>query len=297
MIGVVVGRDSAGDVLADGVLAGDGQMLRHASGAVDPGRVCPLGPDAPGCWCALRSRREENRDLPVLVWQAGPGWRMVSSGVVGGGMGPRQWWLNAHVPLAYARQDLGRHVGQVADSLGLEGTGVGMLTAADVTRWQLGIEAGVRVLATVGLGVPVPAAVPDEQIARETAHRRVGETAHRVGTINVLVVLPVPMTDAAMVNAVVTVTEAKSQALFEAGVPGTGTASDSVCIACPEPGVRQAGPQPGSEPGPRPGSWPEFVPEPFCGPRSPWGARLARAAHAAFTSGTIDWLGRHGSGA
>jgi adenosylcobinamide hydrolase len=196
---------------------------------------------------------------------------MTSSGVVGGGIGPRRWWLNAHVPLAYDRRDPGRHLGEIADSLGLEGTGVGMLTAADVTRWQSGIEAGARVLVTVGLRVPVRAAASDEQIARETVSR--------AGTINILVVLPTPMTDAALVNAVVTVTEVKSQVLSEAGVPGTGTASDSVCVACPEPDAR-----------------PGLVPEPFCGPRSPWGIRVARAAYTALTIGTADWLGRHGNG-
>jgi adenosylcobinamide amidohydrolase len=200
---------------------------------------------------------------------------MASSGVAGGGIGSRQWWLNAHVPLAYDRQDPQRHIRQIARVLGLDGAGVGMLTAADVTRWRSGAEDGVRVLVTVGLGVPVRAAAPVERIA--------AETAHRVGTINVLAVLPVPLTDAALVNAVVTVTEAKTQALVEAGVPGTGTASDSVCIACPDPGFRH-----GSGAGPR------DTPEPFCGPRSSWGARLARAAHAALSCGTADWLDRNG---
>jgi adenosylcobinamide amidohydrolase len=65
------------------------------------------------------------------------------------------------------------------------------------------------------------------------------------------------------VNAVMTVTEAKAQALFEAGVPGTGTASDAVCIVCR----------------------PDGAAEPFAGPRSRVGAPLARAVHTAVRRG------------
>ncbi len=70
--------------------------------------------------------------------------------------------------------------------------------------------------------------------------------------------LPVRLTDAALLNALCTVAEAKAQALVEQGVPGTGTPSDAVSVVCPLDGPA----------------------EPFAGPRSPWGARLARAVHA-----------------
>jgi adenosylcobinamide amidohydrolase len=76
--------------------------------------------------------------------------------------------------------------------------------------------------------------------------------------------VPVALTGAALVNAVATATEAKTQALVEAGVPGTGTASDAVCVCCPT--VAEDA-------------------ELFAGPRSPWGARLARAVHAAVATG------------
>jgi len=65
------------------------------------------------------------------------------------------------------------------------------------------------------------------------------------------------------VNAVMTVTEAKAQALLEMGVPGTGTASDAVCVACAPYGTVET----------------------FAGPRSRIGAPLARAVHAAVRHG------------
>ena len=231
-------------------------------------------------------RREDGASLPVAVWRAGPGYRMIASGVVGGGLGERQWVLNAQVAPAYSRVDPAAHIGELAAGLGLAGAGVGLLTAASVTAVVEREDAGVRVAATVGLRVPTWAAAapgtadrevgPIRPPGAETAIARSGrsgarhETAdgefgpiRRPGTINIIVSVPVPLADAAYVNAVITATEAKTQALLEAGVRATGTASDAVCIAAPAAGE----------------------PEDFAGPRSVWGARIARAVHAAVLAG------------
>ena len=227
----------------------------------------------------LLVRIEGGVEWPVLVWAAGPSWRMISCGVVGGGIGERSWWLNAGVPRDYARTDVQQHLAEIAQQLGLPAAvkagdcGVGMLTAADVRSCTRAEDGGVHAVATVGLGVPVPAAATPDQIATEVAGV--------VGTINILAVVPVPLTEAALVNAVLTVTEAKTQALVERGVPGTGTSSDAVCIACPAPGGRLSRTVPA---------------EPFAGPRSTWGARLARAVHAAVDQGTAAWLADHPDG-
>ena len=199
-------------------------------------------------------RHEDAATLPVAVWRAGPGYRMISSGVVGGGLGERAWVLNAQVPGGYDRMDPAVHIAELAAGLGLAGEGVGLLTAASVTDVAEREDEGVRVAATVGLRVPTWAAAPAGSADREFGPIR------RPGTINIIVALPVPLTDAALVNAVVTATEAKAQAVLEAGFAATGTASDAICVAAP------AGP--GRE-------------EKFAGPRSPWGARIARAVHAA----------------
>src|SRR5688572_23199274 len=127
-----------------------------------------------------------------------------------------------------------------------------MLTAATIDLPQLHEDGGVSCWATVGISKPTWAADSDGAVSTWTP-----------GTINVVVALPVRLSDAALFNAVVTATEAKSQALFERGVPGTGTASDAVCIVCPMDGDVEA----------------------FAGPRSHWGSRLARAVHTAVGKG------------
>jgi adenosylcobinamide amidohydrolase len=223
----------------------------------------------------LVSRAEGGRDWPALVWLPPPGWRMISTALYGGGLGERRWWFNTQVDMAYFEPDPVAHARRIAADLGLRGPGAGMLTAADARYWAQARDGGVLAAATVGLGLPVPAAAPAERIAVETDPVRA--VAWTPGTINVLAAVPVPLGDAALVNLVVTATEAKTQALLEAGVPGTGTSSDAVAVACPLPTG-------------------DTEPEEYGGPRSVWGARVARAVHEAVATGTLGWLGRHPDG-
>jgi adenosylcobinamide amidohydrolase len=233
----------------------------------------------------LAWRDEDGARLAATVWRAGVGWRAVSSAMLGGGIGPLNWVLNAQVRGRYARTDPVVHLEELAASLGLDGPGVGMLTAASVDRTMRGEDGGVAVSATVGLRVPTWAAAPEGTADPELAPLHLDvpppapepgpvrpapprpKTPWRPGTVNIVVAVPVALSDAALVNAVVTATEAKTQALLEAGYPCTGTASDAICVA-----ARTSGAQ-----------------EPFAGPRSTWGARVARAVHAAVRAGALDY--------
>ncbi|WP_442813273.1 adenosylcobinamide amidohydrolase [Streptomyces sp. NBC_01754] len=181
---------------------------------------------------------------------------MCSSAVLGGGLGPRDWILNAQVPGGYPRLDPDRHLAEIAAHEGLAGPGAGLMTAADVTAYTTGHDGGVSATVTSGLGVRGWAASPAEG----------AEGPPRPGTVNIVVTLPLALSDAALVNAVATATEAKVQALLDAGLDCSGTPTDAVCVAAPDPGTTGTG-------------------EPFAGPRSRWGARLARAVHHAVLTG------------
>ncbi|MFE4449375.1 adenosylcobinamide amidohydrolase [Streptomyces sp. NPDC056796] len=205
----------------------------------------------------LLARREDGVALHHLVWRLGPGWRVCASAVLGGGIGPRAWILNAQVPGGYPRLDPALHLAEIAAAETLDGPGAGLMTAADVTAYTVADDDGVTATVTSGLGVRGWAAVP--------AEGRDGPLPP--GTVNIVVTLPVALSDAALVNAVATATEAKVQALLDAGLDCSGTPTDAVCVAAPDPGG-----QPG---------------EPFAGPRSRWGARLARAVHGAVLEGAL----------
>ena len=190
--------------------------------------------------------------LPVLVWRFPAPVLAISSATIGGGIGPRSWVVNAQVPHAYSRTDLAAHVEEISRANDCVGAGVGMLTAASVDAVTTAGDTTLRAWATVGLGLVTWAADANDRARRWMP-----------GTINIVATLPVRCTEAALVNAVMTATEAKTQALLERGIPATGTASDAVCIVCPPSGAA----------------------EPFAGPRSEVGAVLARVVHAAVAAG------------
>ena len=196
-------------------------------------------------------------DAPVLVWRFDTDVRAVASAVVGGGLGPRRWITNATVGLHYDEPDPADHARRIAAGCGLgEADGIGLLTAVDVRDFTTAVDGGAEVVATTGLGAITWAAAADGEFE-----------GWEPGTINVVAWVPEPMADAALVNLVVTVTEAKVQALGGAGVPATGTPTDAVVVCCP------AAPPPDDHH------------HRYGGPRSSWGSRVARAAHAAITEG------------
>jgi adenosylcobinamide amidohydrolase len=193
---------------------------------------------------------------PVLVWRFAEPVRAVASSVLGGGLGERSWVLNATVSLGYREADPASHAARLAAGLGLDGAGVALLTGVDVRRFVPASDAAAEVVATVGLGAVTLAAAPDGQ-----------HVAWGPGTVNVVAWVPEPVADAALVNLVATVAEAKAQAFADAGVPATGTPTDAVVVCCPA------------------ATAPDDDDHRYGGPRSTWGARVARAAHAAIVEG------------
>lgn len=199
----------------------------------------------------LTARPEDGLDIPLLVWRLPEPTLAISSAPLGGGIGVRHWIINATVPMSYRRDDPDAHLAELAAREGLDGPGIGLLTGVDVAEVVSAEDGGVRAWATVGLGKPIWAAAPP------------APPEQRPGTVNIVVRLPVRLSPAALVNAVATATEAKAQALWDLGVPATGTATDAVSILCPVDGPEAA----------------------YGGPRSAWGAPLARAVNAAVRRG------------
>ncbi|MDQ7906913.1 adenosylcobinamide amidohydrolase [Phytohabitans sp. ZYX-F-186] len=199
----------------------------------------------------LTARHEDGLDVPLLVWRLAEPLLAISSAPLGGGIGLRHWVVNATVPMSYRRDDPDAHLAEMAARAGLTGPGVGLLTGVDVAEVVTAEDGGVQAWATVGLGEPIWAAAPP------------AAAVSGPGTVNIVVRLPVRLSPAALVNAVATATEAKAQALWELGLPATGTSTDAVSVLCPAGGPEAS----------------------YGGPRSAWGAPLARAVHAAVRTG------------
>jgi adenosylcobinamide amidohydrolase len=200
--------------------------------------------------------------VKALVVDLGGARRCLSNAVVNGGLTDVRAWLNLQVPHGYARTDPAAHLADEMTIRNLDpATTLGLMTAARVDRATEHAQDGVRAVATVGIGVPLAA-----------AGRRL-RAVPQVNTINLLVLVDAPLTDGALVNAVQTATEAKAQALADAGVravnhPGfaTGTATDAVCVTATT-----------------------GASEPFAGPVSIVGAAIACCVHAAVLRGALDF--------
>ncbi|MGH2707522.1 MAG: adenosylcobinamide amidohydrolase [Actinomycetota bacterium] len=198
----------------------------------------------------------------ALVVELGGELRCLSSAVLGGGLGRARTWFNLQVPSHYACTDPQRDLEEA--SAGMDRPVVGMMTAARVSGFRQAWFGCARAVGTVG--------GTGHALAATGVPSHSGRSA---GTINLLIVVEAPLTDAGLVGALQTAVEAKAQALAAAGIralnaprgyPGfaTGTATDSICIACP-PGERVS----------------------FAGSATRVGGELARAAYEVVRLGAL----------
>nr|WTB29208.1 adenosylcobinamide amidohydrolase [Streptomyces sp. NBC_00830] len=228
-------------------------LLCHRECSIRSVRVRP-----PGQRVELLARQEDGLALHHLVRRLGPGWRVCSSAVLGGGIGPRAWILNAQVPGGYPRFDPDAHLAAIAAAEDLTGPGAALMAAADVTAYTVAADEGVTASATSGLGVRGWAVDP----AAGT------DGPSPPGTINIVGTVPVALSDAALVNAVAAATEAKVQALL-----------DGRARLLRHPHGRRVHRRTRTRSG--------AAAQPFAGPRWRWGSRLARALHGAVLDGAL----------
>lgn len=189
------------------------------------------------------------RALPgVVVIDAATPLRALGSAPLGGGLRESRCIFNRQVSLDYDCERPDADLAAAARALGLPAGAIGLLTAADVARGAVCMRRRsawtVAALATAGLG---NASYAGQPLPRPHAG---GERRGRPGTINVIVLIAGRLDDGALVNAVVTATEAKARALRDRdvrcpdGTPATGTSTDAVVVACTGagPSARYAGP-------------------------------------------------------
>lgn len=155
--------------------------------------------------------------------------RVLASAVVGGGFGAARYILNRQVASGYAHADPAGDLVTFAARRGITEPFVGLMTAVPVQNTRaVTISAGgltVAALVTAGLGHP-------------TAPGLSPPVKPTPGTINLILLTSANLSSAALVNAVITATEVKAQALLARGVrtreghPATGTSTDAVVVAC-----------------------------------------------------------------
>ncbi|MFT9849082.1 adenosylcobinamide amidohydrolase [Aneurinibacillus sp. REN35] len=155
----------------------------------------------------------------------------VSSALWRGGIAQASHFINWKVPLTYRCED---PTIMMRDQLGAWGypvdASIGLQTAAKITHASITEEAGdrYRILCCATAGTRNSARAGK---ARETF------SAYQCGTINIFLLADAHLTPSAMINSVITATEAKSAALQDLGISdedgetATGTTTDAVVFA------------------------------------------------------------------
>ena len=176
--------------------------------------------------------------------------RVLSSAVVGGGYGSSREILNVHVDDKYDGERPEEDLAAAAAELGVAEPFVGLMTAAYTEYARCAVESlgdlTVAAVVSVGLSNTSSAGVTPPIGADPSGDA----AAPAPGTINVILLVDGALTPAAMVNAVITATEAKTMTLAEwdvktpEGEAASGTSTDTVVVACTGRGdeLRYAGP-------------------------------------------------------
>ncbi|WP_018752986.1 adenosylcobinamide amidohydrolase [Paenibacillus sanguinis] len=156
----------------------------------------------------------------------------LGSAVFGGGSGAIKRMVNIYVDRFYRCENPVRDIAELLRGWGYPAEGTaGLLTAVQLRR------AAVAEERSEGFAVFCCATAGVSNAARAGVRRTTFPASWTPGTINVLLAVDGRLTPSAMVNAVITATEAKTAALGDLGVcdaenglPATGTTTDAVML-------------------------------------------------------------------
>lgn len=153
----------------------------------------------------------------------------ITSSITGGGILPTRYILNMHVDKNYNCDSPVNDLTSLARRRGITESFHGFMTAVCLNKTNAVTlrEQGVTVTAFVTAGVS------------NAASAGVSAPASFIpGTINIILLVDANLTPAALVNAVITATEAKTTSLHDkniltsSGLLATGTSTDAIGIAC-----------------------------------------------------------------
>ena len=202
---------------------------------------------------------------------------VLGSAVVGGGYGSTREILNVHVDDKYDGERPDEDLAAAAAELGVDEPFVGLMTAAYTQFARCATEtlAELTITAVVSVGLSnTSSAGLTPPIGADSA----AAAAPGPGTINVILLVDGALTPAAMVNAVITATEAKTMTLAAwnvktpEGDDASGTSTDTVVVACTGRGEALS----------------------YAGPATPVGWLAARAVRAAMTRICEEKIARDG---
>jgi adenosylcobinamide hydrolase len=169
---------------------------------------------------------------PVAIIRLPGRFRVLSTTIMGGGYTETDTIFILEVKMGYDNNRPEEDLEEVRRRYSLPVDCVGFMTAADVNRVLTVTREevnGCRAITVATAGV-TNAVYAGERLPQEIIDLL---PKHVAGTINVVSVVDQPLQDCGLAGGIITMTEAKSAALVDMKVKGTGTTSDAVAIACP----------------------------------------------------------------
>lgn len=161
----------------------------------------------------------------------------LSSAIVGGGYNTTHHIINAYVDKNFHVDNPQAWLHDLAKNININETFIGLLTAVKLHK--------VRIATFQAEGLTVSAVVT-AGVGNATNAGITPPFSYQPGTINTILLLDANLTHAAMLNAVITATEAKTAILQEKSIRtpeneiATGTSTDTVTIACTGNGILQS---------------------------------------------------------
>ena len=190
----------------------------------------------------------EDGEMATAVVRLTERMEVLSSAALNGGHTIADTFFIMQVPHKYDSEDYMADIHRTRKLHGLPDDAVGFMTAAEVKyvfSTSENTHEGVETFAaaTAGLSNHV---VAGDLLDNWEERYRISQERYRMligGTINIIGISPYPLTDAAKINIMAPIVEAKSAAMAHLGYRETGTTSDSMAIISPigEPRLNFAG--------------------------------------------------------
>lgn len=161
--------------------------------------------------------------------------QVLSSAVLNGGLVDADHIVNLRVSKCLAAPNSPQDaLTEYCDYANWNGFRVGMMTAASMDSFRMAKESvqGIDIIVLVTSGL-----ANARRIGDRAEHRIMAAESKEIGTINIIMLTSAKLTGAAMVEAILMITEAKTAALQDAGIMSpvsnkiaTGTGTDSVAV-------------------------------------------------------------------
>ncbi|MHA1833482.1 MAG: bifunctional adenosylcobinamide hydrolase/alpha-ribazole phosphatase CbiS [Candidatus Baldrarchaeia archaeon] len=156
--------------------------------------------------------------------------QFLSSAVVNGGFTVSDTVVILQVHKNYSSEKPEEDLFEVYRKLKLKNNAIGFMTASNIKKVLTVSTKKVNNVKAISIAT---AGTSNAAFAGENPNTQTNDLNNKIGTINIISILNVPLQKTGLTNAVMTITEAKTAALWDHGIEATGTTSDAVAIATP----------------------------------------------------------------